>query len=840
EVRLHTDPEAIDRYLRRRLNAAHPDTPVIGDPARHVSDFLHANLLVQEVIAEPEWLSGDLLPALAQADITTLYELMLDRLRQLNPAFEPIFQACALAQGRGLPMVDDVWLTTARAIAGQTDPFTPKVLSDFLDAAQEHIRIDIEHDQTVFRPAHSLLRQFLVGTLGGRYVVRRYHALLAELCAYMAAGPEPHDAGTVAGTGLGSGNVYYQHAATMHARQSDHEGWWAIDRLRPTTWPHLNRQRIVEDAMRDLFGRTRMPREVETVILSHHQAQLGPAAAVDGWPQALREGGRRPVRANGGQAGNRADTDARVRWARGLARQPIYLSLPGHRGRITSLHQTQLGPDEPGLLVGTASGDVWLWNLQSAGLVASLDGLDSAVFALSAIVTETGLIVTAGDSSGRLIAWSAKTRQQLWNNDPIGDRGQHPSPTHRGNKRANPVTAVQLHRLDDSTVCVIAIHDDRIRILNASDGSLVATTAPTTSATGPCFAPQLAVSVDHEGRHTLAVAARSEHGYYPVAINSDGDAWTLTRLDLVPLPAEVVAVRSHPTAINTFRLLTSDGRIIQSRPGAKTKIRATAPARTTSDAGGNNSASGLPITTGDLADPATALTQAHVDPDSGLLQMRTTRNGQTHDVHASHGSQPSAVTIIERTEQRPLVATGASDRTVRIWDPYSTPIDTATTSTLAIHVHSLPASERETLALTVDTDGRIQFLNGATARPIHTLPLRSPVTNLAASTANPGRALIAAATRAGTVHLWKQDGLKKPTKLNSLPTFDTGTTVDIDKAGALIAIADHDCKITLWEEAKRNRPLLDQALQDTSQPPIAVKVHQAYDDLIVVLVLTKD
>lgn len=839
EVRLHTDPEAIDRYLRSRLSTAHPDSPIPGNLGRHVSDFLHASLLVQEVIAEPEWLTEGLLPDLAQADITELYGLMLDRLRHRNPAFEPIFQACALSQGRGLPKADDVWLTTARAVAGDADGLTPKALSDFLDAAQAHIRIDSEHDQTVFRPAHSLLRQFLVNTLGERDDVRRYHALLAELCAFKAASPPPQDAGGIAGTGAdtGSGNVYYQHAATMHARQSHHEGWWAIDRLGPTIWQHLNSQRIVEDAMRDLFGRTRIPQEVETLILTHHHTHLGPAAAVEGWPQALRDGHRRPTRAHNAPPSNRANAAASLRWALGLARQPVFLSLPGHRGRITSLHQTQLGPDEPGLLVGTASGDVWLWDLQSAGLVANFEGLGSAVFALSSIVTEFGLIVTAGDSSGRLIAWSAKTRHQLWNNDPIGSPSQYPTTARWHSERANPVTAAKLHKLYDEIVCVIAVHDDRIRILNASDGSLITTTAPTTAVTGPRYAPRLAASTDHEGRHTLVVPARNEDGFYPFTVNNDGNAWTLTRHDLVRLPVAIVAIRPHPTAHNTFRLLTSDGEIIRSHPGAKPRIHTTAIASKT---GASNVSSSGPITTGDLANATTALTHAHVDPDTGLLQMRTNLNGYPHDIHASHGNKPSAVAIIEGPEHRPLVASGASDRTVRIWDPYSAPTDKSITTALARHVYSLPAKNQSTLATTVDKDGRIQFLNGDTARPIYTFSLDAPVTNLAASTDNPGRALIAAATRPGTVHLWRQDGLEKPTKLSSLPSVGAGATVDIDPTGALIAVADYDCNITLWQHTNGNRPLLEQALKETRQGPIAVKVHQPFDDLTVVLVLTKE
>jgi WD40 repeat protein len=843
EVPLETDPDAINRYLRRRLTNEVPEAPAQDDIGRQVSDFLHAQLILEEVVAEPAWLTEGSLADVADFDIADLYKSMFGRLEDTNPAFKTIFQACALAQGRGIPALDDVWLTTARALAGHTgtqseqsehgkDGLTAETLSDFIHVAKAHIRVDVEHGQTVFRPAHSLLREALLSTI---IDVQGVHSILAKVCAEQAANPNGN-------TRTGVTNAYYRHAATMHARQSAaRQGWWEIDLLGADAWRHLDQRRVVEDAMRDLFGRTTIPSGVEKAILSNHHTQLGPAAAVEGWTQALRDGHRRAKRDRDPET----TYSARVRWARSIARQPVFLSLPGHRGRITAIRQTELGPDEPGLLVGTSRGDVWLWNLQTAGLVGTLDGLNSPVFALGSSVTEAGLIVAAADSSGRLAAWAARDQRQLWNIDAIKDAADLTRT--RSQSGANPVTALELHRLHDGALCVITVHEDRVQIFDIDTNRRIMPASMLPSA-APRFAPQIAIgAADHQGRHTVAVPARDVPGYYPLTIDDLGDAWGITRHDLIALAAESVAIKAHPTVPNTFRHLTSNGQVGRSNPDS-VRPQAKSARRNAVDDTEDTTASITPISTGDVAVDATVLTHANADPHTGLVQIHINKNGQHREVHASHGSKPSALTIVERRDQKPLVATGASDRTVRVWDPYSAPAshtgDTEKVGAggnvrLVSHVHSLPAGNRETLALTADSQGRIQFIQGSTGRLIETPDFKRPVTNLASSTNNPGQSVIAAALRDGAVHLWRQQGTDKPKRHSQLLNLGGGARVDVNAAGTHLVVINNDGHVGLWEQGTKNALIQEAFLEDRTETPLSVKLHTPFDDLAVIAIITK-
>lgn len=136
-----------------------------------------------------------------------------------------------------------------------------------------------------------------------------------------------------------------------------------IDRIKPSVWPRLESSRVVEDAMRDLFGRANMPSGVEELVLRHHiDAEFGGSRAVEGWAQAMREGGYPK-----GRAGEAPHESPRLHWARDIVRQPLFLSLTGHPGQVTAIEDARLGPDESGVLVGTNRGSVYLWNLASGG-----------------------------------------------------------------------------------------------------------------------------------------------------------------------------------------------------------------------------------------------------------------------------------------------------------------------------------------------------------------------------------------------------------------------------------------------------------------------------------------
>lgn len=797
EIVLRPDPEAIERFIRRRLQNHLVDRALPERLDLPVKDFLHASVLVREIACDPEWLDDwGVLVDLVTGGLVELYDLMHRRLSAENPAFIPLFNACALSQGRGLPIAGDVWLTIARAVGGNDAGIDQKSLADFLNATEQYLRVDVEHDQTVYRPGHSLLRSFLLSKLTD---VSSYHCLLATECASQV--------------GDDSSNVYYRHAATMHARRSNREGWWAIDRITPPVWNLLDRQRVVEDAMRDLFGWTRMPSGVEDLVLGHHfAAHLGQAKPIEGWSQAVRRGTySAPVTAAQGKA-------AWLRWARNVIRQPVFLSLPGHRGRVTAIREALLGPGESGLLVGMARGDVWLWNLASGGVVATFNGLTGGVFAVaSALDTEHGLVVIAGDVTGHLAAWSAKSGRQLWTSPVsvyIEEDGQHA-------ERSGPVLGVAPVDLQGVAAGAIVVTRDQLCLVRFVEGSLVAT-AP---AEGLTFGSSVVSFLSEDGVPMILASTADKPGVAIFEVRPVASGWTLRQRDFIMLPSQLISLRQIYGTPDTFRLLLSDGEVMQWTPG--TGLRRSLPS------------AGVSITLGDVSASTTGLIDVGVHQASSFLQIRRIdADGSQSEVIASHGGRPTAVQVIDRPGGRALAASGGSDRTVRVWDPYSSGSQGTGSTSLVRTVLALPAGGGKTLGVVATQGGNVQFLDGSNARIIKSWPMQSGSTSLASSTGGPGRALIAAGTSAGAVHLWKQSGLDKPQKLNFPANFGGRVVIDVDPSGELVATASSDGSVTVWVQTHQ----LDQKFEAHLELShvTEVKVLKPFEDLVAVLVLTLD
>jgi WD40 repeat protein len=797
EIVLRPDPEAIERYIRRRLQSYLVDRALPERLDLPVKDFLHASVLVREIAFDPEWLDDwELLFGLVSAGLLELYDMMLSRLSAENPAFIPLFYACALSQGRGLPIAGEVWLTIARAVGGNDSEVDQKSLTDFLNSTEQYLRVDIEHDQTVYRPGHSLLRSFLLSKLTD---VSSYHRLLATVCASQV--------------GDDSSNVYYRHAATMHARRSNREGWWAIDRIAPPVWNLLDHQRVVEDAMRDLFGRTRMPSGVEDLVLSHHfTAHLGQAEPVEGWSQAVRRGTyKAPETARQGKA-------AWLRWARDVIQQPVFLSLPGDRGRVTAIREALLGPDESGLLVGTARGDVWLWNLASGGVVTTFKGLTGGIFAVASVSDqEHGLVVIAGDDTGQLAAWSAKSRRQLWTSPVsvhVEEDGQHAD-------RSGPVLGVAPVDLQRVAEGAVVVTSDQLCLVRFLEGSLVATAR----AEGLTLGSSVASFLREDGVAMIVVSTEDKHGVVTFEVGPVASGWTLRQRDFITLPSQLKSLRHIYETPNTFQLLLSDGEVMQWTPGTR-------PQRSlTPDRG--------PITLGDVSGSTTGLIDVGVDKVSNFLRIRRIdADGKQSQVTASHGGKPTAVQVIDRLGGRGLAASGGSDRTVRVWDPYSSGSEGTRNTPFVRRVLALPAGGGKTLGVIATEGGGVQFLDGSNARVIKSWPMQSGSTSLASSTGGPGRALIAAGTSAGHVHLWKQSGLDKPQKLMFPAKFGGRVVIDVDPSGELVATASSDGLVTVWVQTHQ----LDQKFEEHLELShvAEVKVLKPFEDLVVVLVLTLD
>ncbi|BBX38027.1 peptidase C14 caspase catalytic subunit p20 [Mycolicibacterium mageritense DSM 44476 = CIP 104973] len=812
-ITMQEDEGAIVRYIQKRL-AQPSDGLVIPDPS-HVAakNFLHARLLVDEILAEPDYLDPELLGELLQLELPGLFDVMLGRLKRLNPAFIPIFQACALSQGRGLPLADDVWLIMAREVAASDEGLDHDALAAFLRAAEPYLRIDIEFDQTVYRPAHSLLRDHLLSTLGG--VTADYHVILARLCATHVGAAEP--------------NAYYRHAATLHAKGSHRRGWWEIDRIKPSVWPRLESSRVVEDAMRDLFGRANMPSGVEELVLRHHiDAEFGGSRAVEGWAQAMREGGYPK-----GRAGEAPHESPRLHWARDIVRQPLFLSLTGHPGQVTAIEDARLGPDESGVLVGTNRGSVYLWNLASGGLVTEFEGLQRSVTSLCSVAdTAHGLVVLGADSTGGITAWSAKTLHVLWP-DPDGDP---PTARRPGNWLAPKPAAVNAAAISmvavsprDNVSAVVVVSEHRIRVVDVHTGKDLCASRPSIRRLGSA----VAVSDDVTGTRTIVIGTAGEAnssgsnaepaGFVELNLQTARRGLKLTVPRFVELPAALMSIRFIQDAQGGFRLLLSQGQVQRWAPGSRP--RAEFPVEP-----------GEVVRLGDVSSSPLGLTDVCVIDRPDSLVLRVVDGDRADQIVASHGGASTALRVIDREDGRAVVASGGSDRTVRIWDPYSVGDRKSAHGGHAQRVLAVGAGGGNTLAVVARQGGTLQFVDGSSARTIREFSLGSTAVNLSSSVDNPGRALIAASAASGQVHLWRQNNLERPVKQEFVAHFSDRVVVDVDPTAEFVAAATSGGVVALWRQTRQIDLVAE--MQFPASHVTNVKVVRPYGDLAAVVVVT--
>ncbi len=801
-ITLQADEGAIGRYIKKRLSRLSDELVIADETHVRAADFLHARLLVHELLAQPEYLEVGLLDDFLQLELPQLFDHMIDRLGHLNPAFIPIFQACALSQSRGLPMADDVWLTMARELAGNAEGLDRDAVASFLTAAEPYLRIDSEFDQTVYWPAHSLLREHLLSTMVN---TAGAHRALAKLCAAHAGTANP--------------NAYYRHAATLHARGSLRTGWWEIDRIRPPVWQLLEPSRVVEDAMRDLFGRAKMPSGVEELVLRHHiNSQFGGAGAVEGWAQAVRLGSyqQRPV-------GRGPQESARLHWARDIVRQPLFLSLTGHGGRVTVMEPARLGPDESGLLVGTNRGGVYLWNLASGGLVAEFAGLQRAVASILSVTdTDHGLVVVGADTDV-ISAWGARTRRALWTephppSPPVAARGK---PLSRLSEvLATPTITMVALSLGDVSAAIV-VTDYRIRIIDIQTGRDLCAARTSNCRLGPT----VAVSDGVTGPRTIVVGTADERGFVELNVRTTRRVPKLTVPRFVELPAALISIRLMSDANAGFRLLLAQGQVLQWMPGSPLQVEL--PARY-----------GL-ARLGDISVSSTGLMDVRVMNQRGILALRVVDDKQRQtEIAASHVGTPTAVRIIDRPGGRAVVASGGSDHTVRVWDPYSvgdrTPVNRGDVQT----VLAVGAGGDDILAVVghQDDNGTLRFVDGSNARTIKELPLGSQVVSISSSVDNPGRALIAAGTALGKVHVWRQNALRRPEKVPFDVDFADSVAVDIDASAQFMATADSSGDVVLWRQSRQLDPVA--AMQFPESHVTNVKVIRPYSDLVVIVVVT--
>ncbi|MDR1266668.1 MAG: WD40 repeat domain-containing protein [Propionibacteriaceae bacterium] len=160
--------------LRRRLTATPPD--LIDQTVKQVvavadQPFLYARLAASKIESEKDptafmaAVNHDLPGALGQ-DCATAFRRALDQIQASAPANRFILLALALSQGRGLPEIDTIWSTVARALGAPVVEIAPDATSElFKSHARDYLIGDLDHSQTVYRFAHRTFAEAVLDEL---------------------------------------------------------------------------------------------------------------------------------------------------------------------------------------------------------------------------------------------------------------------------------------------------------------------------------------------------------------------------------------------------------------------------------------------------------------------------------------------------------------------------------------------------------------------------------------------------------------------------------------------------------------------------------------------------
>ncbi|NNJ08374.1 ATP-binding protein [Streptomyces sp. PKU-MA01144] len=239
-INLAPEPEAVVRYVRRRLIAAarrHEFTGALGNVDRLATgiascnrEFLYVRLAVNEII-QNDALFGALegLDSLLASDARQLFADTVDRLSALAPTYRPLLESLALAQGRGFPVRDSLWASAASAVSDNATITDTDIMS-LTRAAAPYLTVDTEFGQSVYRLAHYAFAEHFLNLASGDH---RHHLITTRLAA--DADEQPPAAQL---------NPYLVRYLPAHASLGGLAAWHQLakhprvmDRLDPTAFP---------------------------------------------------------------------------------------------------------------------------------------------------------------------------------------------------------------------------------------------------------------------------------------------------------------------------------------------------------------------------------------------------------------------------------------------------------------------------------------------------------------------------------------------------------------------------------------------------------------------------
>ncbi|MCX5046246.1 hypothetical protein OG921_24035 [Aldersonia sp. NBC_00410] len=458
-VRVDRDPDAIYDYVRDRLRTAAsngeiPASMQVDAFAKAVQardpQFLFARLAVHEVIANPAWHAPVSWADLLKGNHQHLFGLAVARLAAARASYPMLLAALAFARGRGVPVADDIWATTARAIS-PTGHITRTDIDQLAAAAAPYVLADREYDQTVYRLAHRTFAEHFTNETEPTQADRDTHLAITQALAATTAGWDHTDP---VARPL---NPYLTHCVSAHAASAGEIGWRLIgDDQRLLAL--LDPESVAADALRTAFGRYPLPPAVGGLITS-----------LDGLI-GLDIPGRSFVitLATARQAGtytppnDRASPDPNARLTlqfADLKPQPAHRILTGHTGTVQALATVPLRDGGVLLASGDYYGTIRLWNpLSGTPHGDPMPGHNGPVRGLAAMPLRDGgtlLASSSGDYHGTIRFW-----------DPVTGAA-HGDPLHTG--RVSALAAVPLPNGNSLLACAGG-YDRAIRLWDPLTG----------------------------------------------------------------------------------------------------------------------------------------------------------------------------------------------------------------------------------------------------------------------------------------------------------------------------------------------------------------------------------
>lgn len=432
------DPEAVARFVRRRLAKGAPNVPAdqvelaANVIAQQGQEFLFARLAVYELIARPERQDYAGFEWLVQYGHLGLFNAAVSRLERRRPGHSALLKALALARGRGLPIKDGIWSRVASVFADTDSPLDDEDIVALLANAAPYVMLDAEDGQSVYRLAHRTFQDEFFPNHEDHY--RVVGVLLAAAAA--------HD---------GPLNPYIVRHLTGHIGAAEPAVWgWLAEQ--PSVLDRLDPRAIAADALRTGFGRMPLPAEIAGVLAAHHLLR-------DAAPENRR--GLREI-AMARHANVQYFPEPSGAWSVRLAllrQHPMHLTMTGHTGAVHAVVTFRTRDGRQLLATGGADATVRIWDPTIGTQLGDPLPASAPVTNLVAITGESGQVLLAGACPpGTIRLWDPDSGDTL--RDLLAD-----------NFVVTAMTAVR-HR-DGRWLLVIGSADGVIRIWDPLTGEAV-------------------------------------------------------------------------------------------------------------------------------------------------------------------------------------------------------------------------------------------------------------------------------------------------------------------------------------------------------------------------------